>query len=293
MARLFLTLVVLAVVSVIGLSGPASTAPAQAPDPARLRVLTWNIQKGLDSSGDYDLERTIATIAALQPDIVGLQEVMRNHAGFRCDDQPALLAKGLQRVTRRPWVQTHRREWVTKKRACVESGRGDGVETEGLVLLAPEPFAETEFVQLWNGRIGLMARLTSRPDVAVIVTHLAASRRNQDDRIRQLGKLLPWGAGRGGTRILMGDFNAASDAEEMKPVFADYKDAWTEASARGTATGGDSTRAGGRGGRIDYVFYTGPRLELESLEVVDTSTALARSEASDHRPVLATFRLGK
>ena len=291
MARLFL--LALPLVTLLGLE--LSSAPqAQPTDPSRLRVMTWNIQKGLDTSGDYDLDRTAEVIAAIAPDIVGVQEVVRNHERFRCDDQPRLLAEALSKKTGRTWTHAYKRAWLTRKRGCVENGRGDGVETEGLALLAPEPLAEVKDVQLWNGRIGLMGRLTSRPAVAITVTHLAASAKNRDDRIRQLGKLLPWTAEHGPARILMGDFNADAANEEMQPVFASYKDAWLELAAKGSVEGNGSTRTGGRVSRIDYVLYTpSPALSVDSIKVVDTSGLARRSEASDHRPVVATFRLGR
>jgi endonuclease/exonuclease/phosphatase family metal-dependent hydrolase len=288
MTRLFLLPLPLLALLTLGVG----EGPVPPTDLARIRVMTWNVQKGLGTGGDYDLARIAEVIAREAPDIVGVQEIVRNHASFRCDDQPRVLAETLTRLTGRMWAHAYKRAWWTKKRGCVDSGRGDGVETEGLALLAPEPFQETADIELWNGRVGLMGRLESRPDVAVVVTHLAASARNRRDRVRQLEALLPWVAKQGPSRVLMGDFNAAAANEEMQPVLAAYADAWVELARRGKVEGSESTRAGGRGARIDYVFYPrGAGLVPESIRVVDTSGVVVRSEASDHRPVVATFRL--
>src|SRR4051794_31923257 len=56
--------------------------------PVTIKVMTFNIQHGIDGSGRYNLQRAIDVVARVQPDIVGLQEVTRNHPFYSCDDQP-------------------------------------------------------------------------------------------------------------------------------------------------------------------------------------------------------------
>jgi endonuclease/exonuclease/phosphatase family metal-dependent hydrolase len=128
------------------------------------------------------------------------------------------------------------------------------------------------------------------PDVPVVVTHLAASRRNQSQRAQQVEELLPWARQRG-PGILIGDLNARADAPELAPLLSRYRDAWRDAAASGLATGvtDGSTRPGGQS-RIDFILYDpASGLELESVEIRDTS-AEGLGEVSDHRPVIATFR---
>lgn len=259
--------------------------------------MTLNAHAGVNARGMYDLPRLAQAIAAAKVDLVGLQEMTRNHASYQCEDQPARLASLLQQATGRQWAHVYKNEWVTKHRQCVDSGRGDDVETEGLALLAPEPLQGADSVQLWNGRIGLAAHLGSVPDVEFIVTHLAANVKDptanvklQNDRTRQIAKLLQWAAGRGPTRILLGDFNAVPDSPEMQPVLAQYHDAWTDASANHATSGAGDTH---KGARIDFIFYASSSnaLQLEHDEVLDTGALLGGPEVSDHRPVLATFRV--
>jgi endonuclease/exonuclease/phosphatase family metal-dependent hydrolase len=257
------------------------------------RVMTLNAQAGVNSRGRYDLPRLADTIASISPSIVGLQELTRNHAVYNCDDQAALLAQRLRLITGRPWTYVYVQEWPTLKRECVDSGRGDGVETEGLALLAPEPLINVEHIALWNGRLGLAARVGSAPRVTVIVTHLASSAANLKDRIRQLATLLPWAELRGAPRMLIGDFNAEADAAELQPAMAQYRDAWADAKHAGGALGvsSGSTRPG-KESRIDFVLYTpDQKMKLDSVEVIDTSSIPFGSEVSDHRPVVATFLL--
>jgi len=285
--------VLLSIVVPVALMGAAGQRPPVDFRPApTFRVATFNIHKGADRPGRYDLEQTIDLIAHLDADLVGVQETLRNHAGFSCDDQPALIPEGLRRRTGRPWTYVYAQSWVTEDRRCLTRGNGDDVETEGVAFFTPGRIVHSSRVRLSEGRVGLAVRVASMPDVPVIVTHLAASRQNQAGRSRELGKLLPWAA-RQGPGLLIGDLNARPGASELAPVLAQYRDAWADAAERGNARGvlSGSTRPGRRVSRIDYVFYA-PKVDLtlESVEIVDPATLPGLGGVSDHFPVVATFR---
>ena len=83
-----------------GLTAVLALAPAT-DQPVGWKVMTFNIQHGIDRSHKYNLQRAIDTIARVQPDLVGLQEVTRNHPYYNCDDQPARIAEGLKAATGR------------------------------------------------------------------------------------------------------------------------------------------------------------------------------------------------
>lgn len=258
------------------------------PRPTRFRVATFNIHKGADRQNDYDLDRTIEAMAALDADLIGAQEVLRNHADFACADQPALIERGLRRLTGRPWSHVYVSSEDTGHRTCRAAGRGDGAETEGLAFFAPEPIVASRSIRLSGARTGLAVRVASLPGVSVVVTHLTASRQQQAARVDQLTTLLPW-VERLGPSIVVGDFNASPDSDELAPVLARYRDAWAETI--GALSGTDAVGSRRVRRRIDYIFYD-PRagLSIESVDVVDTSTPPDRGEVSDHRPVVATFR---
>jgi endonuclease/exonuclease/phosphatase family metal-dependent hydrolase len=290
MRPFFLALVAL-VASVVG--SVADRPAAQGRPDGTFRVATYNIHKGADAENHYHLQRTIEVIAGLDADVVGLQEVMRNHAAFNCDDQPALIADGLTRLTGRRWHYVFERSWIWKDRTCLERGRGDGTDTEGLALLSPHPIVAWDYIPLAESRIGLMARVAAAPAIPVVVTHLASSRRNQTQRVAQLAALLPWAATQG-HGVLMGDLNARADAVELEPVFARYRDAWTEALALGLVDDAwsGSTRPAFHS-RIDFVFYAAEApLTLEEIEVRRTPLSEdGQLDVSDHLPVVATFRV--
>jgi endonuclease/exonuclease/phosphatase family metal-dependent hydrolase len=270
--------------------GAVWTIPTTVDVRPTFRVATFNIHKGAPRRGPYDLERTIDAIYRLGADLVGVQEAMRNDMAFGCDDQPALIAEGLRQRSGLPWTYVHARAWITTSTECMDSGKGDDVATEGLAFFSRERILESNVVRLNEGRVGLSVRLARLPEVPIVVTHLAANRQNQADRIRELGILLPWAKGFG-PGILVGDLNAEADATELAPLFASYHDAWSDATALGTARGiaNGATRPNGRS-RIDYVLYASrDDLVVDSFEAVDTTT-LGLGEVSDHNPVVATFR---
>lgn len=255
-------------------------------------VMTFNIQHGMTLRGRYDLQLAIDLIARVAPDVVGLQETTRNHPKYACDDQPRRIADGLTRATGRPWQYVYQQEWFTPDVSCRERGAGDGRETEGLTMLSPHPIEKVAHTDLWNTRIGLATRVASLGPLPFIVTHLASGAKGAEDRHKQVGPLLAWAEGLGSPRVLMGDFNMSSNAEQLQPVMKSYRDAWLQATQSNTSRGvqSGSTRVG-KDGRIDYVFFTpGQRLTLDWVEIVD-SVKLIGQAASDHQPVVAHFTL--
>ncbi len=60
-----------------------------------MRLLTYNIHKGVGSDRRYRLQRIIDVIQEQDPDLICLQEVDRNVRRSRFHDQPALLAENL------------------------------------------------------------------------------------------------------------------------------------------------------------------------------------------------------
>jgi endonuclease/exonuclease/phosphatase family metal-dependent hydrolase len=265
------------------------TPAASDPGPG-VRVMTFNIQHGIDGTQKYNLQTSIDAIARINPDIVGLVEVTRNHPYYNCDDQPKLIAEGLSRATGRRWTWVYQRQWFTPNTECADSGRGDGKETEGLGFLAPEPLEPPKFIELWNTGLGLTAQTARLPGVPITITHLTAGATNAPSREKQLAKLLPWMQSFGAPRILLGDFNIRAESPEMQPVYAAYRDVWADSVKAGTARGRLEGLTHKRS-RIDYILYAPEdRLELLWAETVDT-VALIGKEASDHRPLVAAFRL--
>ena len=267
---------------------PGTTATAA----AEFRVMTFNIQHGLNGAGKYDLKYAAQTIAKVNPDLVGVQELTRNHPSYNCEDQPARIAEMVSAATGRQWTSAYQQEWFTPSRDCQNEGRGDGPETEGIGFLAPEPLGAAAVTQLWNGRLGVMTMMRRGRDVPVIVTHLGSGTTAQSDRLRQLEALIPWAVSRSanGPKLLIGDFNSSPGTPEYNQISGPFRDAWADALAAGTARG----RMDGithKSSRIDYIFYIpAGAIELRSIENIDTA-GLIGTEASDHNALVATFAI--
>ena len=270
-----------------GSASPASpSAVTSTRPPITLQVMTFNIQHGIDGNGRYNLQNAAAVIARVQPDIVGLQEVTRNHPSYQCDDQPARIVAALQSATGQRWAIAYQQEWFTPDVSCQQSGRGDGRETEGLVLLTKRSMTPVAMTALVDSRIGLQTAISDAYGLPVVVTHLTSGASASGTRTQQVAQLAAWANGFGAPRVVMGDFNADTSAPELQPLLGSYRDAWTDAAQAGRASGNPNSHGSSR---IDYIFYVpGNALAVDSAQAIDTASLIG-VEASDHSPVVATF----
>lgn len=85
--------------------------------------MTFNIPHGLNGAGKYGLIPAIDTIAKIGPDLVGIQELTRNHPAYQCEDQPARIAEARTSATGRSWRAHYQQEWFTPNRECENAGR--------------------------------------------------------------------------------------------------------------------------------------------------------------------------
>src|SRR5262249_20989379 len=260
-------------------SRPSPQPSASARPPVTLKVMTFNIQHGIDGTNRYNLTSAITAIARAQPDVVGLQEVTRNHPSYACDDQPARIADGVRAATGQNWEIAYQQEWFTPDVSCQAGGRGSGPETEGLALLTRRGLSGSTMVTLPDSRIGMQTAVRDAYGVPVVVTHLTSGGSASGTRRQQIDRLLTWTRGFGEPVILIGDFNAAPEAPELQPVLGAFHDAWADAQRLGHASGNPNSHGAAR---IDYVFFApGASLTLQATEVVNTA-ALVGVAASDH-----------
>jgi endonuclease/exonuclease/phosphatase family metal-dependent hydrolase len=267
----------------------ASTAHpvARADAAGGVTVMTFNIQHGIDGSNKYNLQRAIDTIAKVQPDLVGLQEVTRNHPYYNCDDQPAKIAEGLKAATGRAWSVVYEQEWFTPNVECRDSGRGDGKETEGLVFLSPQPLGSPSMTPLPVSRITLTVKPSALGGMAATVTHLASGKSNGPARMKEVEALLKTTEKFGASQIVLGDFNLKPEEPELQPMLTLFRDAWTMAKEAGVASGPEGTH---KDARLDFIFVKGNDVQIVHAESLETSSWFGAA-ASDHRPVVATLRL--
>lgn len=226
-----------------------------------LTIATWNIRAGKDAT----LDGLAARIAALDADVVALQEVevgTKNAAGL---DQSWELAKRLG-----------------MERAFTPTLSRDG-GLYGVALLSKRPIRSIKRIEL-PGAMGLEPRVVldaviddaGRP-LHVLVTH---------------ADVLPWAGARHATAIasalkkrlgegvvLLGDFNLTPDNRELKDLI--------KSGLRDTVAAFDQRPTGPpfpSRSRIDYVFMDAPMADrVETAAVVDT-------DGSDHLPVVVRLR---
>jgi endonuclease/exonuclease/phosphatase family metal-dependent hydrolase len=258
-------------------------------DPARanihLRVGTFNIHHGVGMDGDLDLARISATIADLDADLVGLQEVDRNWAGrSEFVDQAADLASSLgMHLAFGASLSRRRRR------------RGDKQRVQyGNALLSRFPIRHAQTTLLPRPRGGEQRALLDTEVVVdgvvvrCLVTHLHHLARSERlAQVETINATISGTAGRAAPTVLLGDMNSAPGSAEIRALTEHLVDAWV-------ANGLDGGPGKGTGNactysaqtpfvRIDYVFAS-PGIAVEQVHVVTT-------DASDHLPVVADLRL--
>lgn len=268
-----------------------------------LRIGTYNIHHGADGQDNLDLGRTAAAIAALRADVIGLQEVDVGY-GARSDfeDQAGRLAQllGLQMCFGAA---------IDRPRADGSGGGGVAARQQyGLALLTRHAITDHAMHPLPGhpalgalpeprGLLCATVRPVDHEPFHVLVTHL--DHEAAGHRTAQVLRILEHAAALEGPALLVGDLNADPAAPELAPLSAS---GWREAAVdlgrvlpRSPLTSVLTAalplgRCPGRATfparlplrRIDSIWARGS-LEATALEV-------GPSRASDHRPLVATFR---
>lgn len=292
---------------------------------ARWRVATYNIRHGLGRDGRVDLARTAREIAALEADVVALQEVDVAY-GPRSghEDQAARLGE---------WLG-----WQVAFGAALDlppAADGQARRRYGLALLAPHALVDPVMHPLpshpgvparQEGRGVLQARVVrgEADGLDVLVTHLDNAL--PEHRTAEVLGLLRLSEDLPGPAVLLGDMNAAPEDPELAPLGAG---GWREAArelraarraaphqaGHGTgpaADGGAASHAALRRRGLDRLVRKVPALaglardparpthparfpvrRIDSVwvrgDVTVRDLAVGGLVASDHRPVTATL----
>jgi endonuclease/exonuclease/phosphatase family metal-dependent hydrolase len=223
-----------------------------------MKVVSYNIQGHAASKRNDHIPKIAETIAALAPDVIGLQEVHCRTKASSQIDQAEQIAKltGLS---------------LFFGKSCAMDGGdyGNAVLTRGTIESArvhPLPGAGEPRSLLEANIILDDAR------VLFFVTHLAAwGRLLRNARLSQIAALGDITARGSDPHILVGDFNVPPPAEELRVLLS-------HGHLRAVGDTRDATFPMTRQ-RLDYVFCD-PRWEYEGGEVV-------KRGPSDHWPLVA------
>jgi endonuclease/exonuclease/phosphatase family metal-dependent hydrolase len=261
---------VIAAIAIAACSPPGQRSAIQ----PELRVMSWNIQ-----AGGKGIDSIAAVIRAIDPDIIGLQEVdvhWSERSGFADQAQELASRLGL-RVMFAPIYSVPSAEAAKPLREFgvavltrhrVVQWRNDSLTRLSTQTTNPVP---ASMPGLLRATIDIRGR-----SVQVLTTHLDY-RADPAVRQKQVAEVLRYLTGSQMPSIVVGDMNAAPDAPELSPLLASLRDAW------GGRGGGFTYPAENPTKRIDYV--------LTSSHFSPLSAVVVETTVSDHRPVLARLIL--
>jgi endonuclease/exonuclease/phosphatase family metal-dependent hydrolase len=256
--------------------GAALTSGVRAePVTATVKVLTFNTKLGGESP--YNPSEQIAAIAAARPDVVLLQEMLY----LQLDQYRSGIARALNDD-----------RWTGRFARHCKRGTARACETlgaESVMLLTRLPIVDSEARLLpgrdtaWAARGVLRAaiRVTDRTVLEMFAVHLPAGANGSRARLAWVGGFTRWAAAQPQPQIVGGDFNDVPAARSMAALRRHYVDAWRAVGGArvGTESSDDLTFAR----RYDYLLSRGA-LEVQSATVLPL-------KISDHRPVVATYRV--
>ena len=231
-----------------------------------LRVVSYNIKRGLGNDGVTDLARTARVIRELKPDFVGLQEVDENTRRSGGVDQAVELGRQLgMHHAFAPFMD-------------YDGGR------YGLAVLSRYPIANVTVVKLPEGnepRVALAAEVILPNGASVTFVNLHFDWVKEDTfRLAQATALKKYLDGLKTPYILLGDFN---DMPESRTLGLFRQDA---VEAKKPREDHFTFSATAPAMEIDFIFVAPQsRWEIGNVAVVDERVA------SDHRPVVANVKL--
>jgi endonuclease/exonuclease/phosphatase family metal-dependent hydrolase len=238
------------------------------PQPATLRVMTFNIHHGEGTDGKVDLQRIAKLIKDNKADLVSLQEVDRNTQRTGHRDFTAELS-ALTGMTN-----------VFGKNLDLEGGEyGNAILSWYPITLATNYYLPKVVPGEQRGML-LTHIPTPMGQLVFCAVHLD-HRRPEADRLASIDTIQRILRPITQPIIVAGDFNATPESETYKRMTADghFMDVWNRVGkGPGHTIPSENPRS-----RIDYLFYRG--VAARKVEVLN-------SNASDHLPLLAEFVIG-
>lgn len=226
-----------------------------------LKIMSYNIHHGRDLFQRYSLDEIVETIKESNADIIGLQELDNGVARSRFQDQIKFLSQSLSM------------EYAYGYNYNVLGGMyGNGI-------LSKYPIESYENFHLPSGREqrGLLSATINveGKKVTFLTTHLGLTQEERRIQVQAINKYLdtiPYPA------ILVGDFNARSNSEEVQLLTKRMIDA-------AYATGNEAQPTFDLpmlSSRIDYILLD-QAFHLQDYKVT-------KSRGSDHYPITATIQ---
>ena len=242
-----------------------------------MRFVTYNIKSALQGG----IDGLAATLADLDADVVGLQEVDRGTRRAAGRDQAAELARrlGLDHVHFAPAVP-----WAGGGEYGVALlSRHPLSEPRNRLLHIPDDDAVDEPLREPRVLLSATVRDPEAGDVRVFVTHLGLGRDQRTVQARELAAAVQE-ASLWVPAVVLADLNAAPGDAELAPLVAVLRDAHEDLPRERRHTF-PADAAEGSGIIVDYILVP-PAAMIEAATIVRDST-----QASDHDPCVADVRL--
>ncbi len=236
-----------------------------------MRIMTFNIQHCLDyQNNKIDIDLFVDTIKAVNPDICGLNEVRGEGPIDGYTDQTNAIGDGLG----------YNRYFAKAIDVDGTSPYGNAFVTELPVKSAetvaiPDPIFKYE-IGKYESRCILKAVVDANgTDVLVLVCHMGLALGERKNAVKEICNIVD---NTDMPLILMGDFNALPDSNELKPLFERLNDTDSSAEIKGKFTFPSYKP----NIKIDYIFY-------KNLKCVSVKTI--EKVVSDHYPIVAEFEI--
>ena len=240
------------------------------------RIVTYNVHRCVGNDRKLDVARVADVLAALDPDIVALQELDVGRARTGGVDQAQEIARRLHM------------SWRFHPAVIVEEERyGDAILTrhpEKLIQAAPLPGYERLPHLEPRGAVWVEVEIDGKP-LQVINTHLGLVPREQQIQARWLaGQAWLEHPSCAGAKILLGDFNATATSVVYRTLSAKLQPA-RRLSPNRVATSTFPSPLPVL--RIDHVFVSSQIAVRDVFAPFDPLTRVA----SDHLPLVMDFEL--
>ena len=265
-------LALVALVVLASCAAPAPWTPPQ-PSPGSLTVMSFNIRHGVGTDNLLDLDRIARVITTSGAELVGLQEVDR-HFGARSNfvDQATYLAGVLgmdvafgANLDLDPLAPGQPRRQY-----------GNAILTRHRITAQDNTLLPRLATSEQRGLLHVTVDVHGTP-VEAYATHLQVD--SPAERSQQVAAILGIIGTPDASVVLLGDLNATPDTPEVAAMVDQLTDAWAAAGVGDGNTFSSQTPTT----RIDYV--------LTSRDVTARAAAVIASDASDHRPVVASLAL--
>lgn len=240
------------------------------------RIVTYNVHRCLGVDGRLDVGRVAAVLAALEPDIVGLQELDVGRARSGGVDQAHEIARRLD-------MACH----FNAALKVEEEQYGDAILTshpERLVRAGPLPSVPSRIPLEPRGAIWVAVDIEGA-ELQVLNTHLGLVPREQRRQAAALAGPDWLGAlGRTSPAVLIGDFNATAGSVVYRTLAAKLRDGRRQAARwRTIATFPSAFPLL----PIDHMFVSAD-VKVQAMHApYDAATRVA----SDHLPLVMDFTL--